>query len=260
MSTHKIKSFEDFLSSNVLESVKSDAEEVKQEIDFEEMEDVDPEKIAAALSKLIDANGDLDKIDIQEIEENFKQILESEEDNLNESGGIVVTVLEVIGTILGNAALIHFIAAGVSKILGRKVEDSKIAAGLKKIVDLIKNVTGFAGKMIEKFFAWLGKVFGFNPASQKIMGLIGLSIVTIVLLAVGIAYFPAAIAITGTAGVLTLILSVTALIGKAGEITKIISDIIAIVKMEIGNGNKEATSEEIENALHNLESGNLQMA
>jgi hypothetical protein len=151
MSTHKIKSFEDFLTSNVLESVKSDAEEIKQEIDFEEMEEVDPEKIAAALSKLIDANGDIDKIDIQEIEENFKQILESEEDKVNESGGTVVVVLEVIGTILGNAALIHFIAAGVSKILGRKVEDSKVKAALKKFVDMLKNVTGFAGKMIEKF-------------------------------------------------------------------------------------------------------------
>jgi hypothetical protein len=173
---------------------------------------------------------------------------------------MVVTVLEVIGTILGNAALIHFIAAGVSKILGRKVEDSKVKAALKKFVDMLKNVTGFAGKMIEKFFAWLGKVFGFNPSSQKIMGLVGLSIVTIILLAVGIAYFPAAAAITGTAGVLTLVLSVTALVGKAGEITKIISEIVEIIKVEIRNGEREAPAEEIEKALHNLESGDLQMA
>jgi hypothetical protein len=257
----RIMRFEDFARKEILESIKSDATEIESEIDVEDLETVDPKKLAVTLSKLIDAGGNLDKIDMQQIEESYLQILEEESgEEINEAEGAVVVALEVVGTILGNTALMHFLAEGISKILGRKVEASKITSSVKSFLDKVSKVTGYPAKMIEKFFAWLGKIFGFNPSSRKILSLIGLSIVTIVLLAVGIAYFPAAAAITGTAGVLTLILSVTALIGKAAEITKIVSEIIKVVKLELNNGDKELTEEEIEIAIHGLENAKLSIA
>jgi predicted unusual protein kinase regulating ubiquinone biosynthesis (AarF/ABC1/UbiB family) len=257
----KISSFSDFSQRyDLMESVETDAKEISTEIDFEEMEDVDPDKIAATLSKLIDAGGDIDKIDIDQIAENFQQIMEeenvSEDENLNESATGMVYVLEVVGTILGNADLLHFIGDVLSKKLGRKVDVSNVAQKLKVMVDALKKATGYPAKIIKKFFEWIGKLFGMDKASVKIMGLVGLGLATVVMLVIGVIYFPAAAALTGTSGILTVILSIGALIGKAAEITVVIKEVVEVMKAQVekaaGGDSSELTAQEIEKALGNL--------
>lgn len=253
MASSKILSFTQFSHSVVEESVKTDAREIKKEINIKDLEEVDPNKIAAAISDLLDANGDLEKIDIEKLEESYKKTNITED--LNESAGeSIIHALEVVSTILGNAALMEFISGKISKILGKKVETSSIISAVRKMINLIKEAVGFPSKVIEKFFEWLGKMFGFSASGQKIMGLLSLGVVVIILFVVGIAFFPAAASITGISGVLALILSVTALIGKAAEIVRIIQDIVSVIKLELRDGNREATKEEIEAALHHLES------
>lgn len=259
--TIRINNFDDFCKVyRVSESVETDAQEISTEIDFEEMEDVDPDKIAATLSKLIDAGGDIDKIDIDQIAESFQKIMEEENidenENLNESATGMVYVLEVVGTILGNADLLHFIGEALSKKLGKKVDVSNMAQKLKAIVDTLKKATGYPAKVIKKFFEWVGKKFGMDKTSIKIMGLVGLGLATVVMLVIGVIYFPAAAAVTGTSGVLAVILSIGALIGKTAEITVVIKEIVTLMKAEVekaaSGDSSEMTSQEIERALNNL--------
>lgn len=259
----RINTFAEFCQVyGVLESVEAEAREISTEIDFEELEDVDPDKIAATLSKLIDVDGDIDKIDIDQIAENFEEIMKeenvNEDETLNEAATGMIYVLEVIGTILGNADLLHFMGEFISKKLGKKVEVGKFVKSMQSFVEGVKKVTGYPAKVIKKFFEWIGKSLGMDKASTKIMGLVGLGLATVIMLLVGVLYFPAAAAVTGTTtGILTFILSISALIGKAAEITHVIQEIVGIMKEElenisVGKAVEELTAEEIEEVLATL--------
>ena len=261
MSESRTKRFQDFISfqeSNSLrESVEGEAKEIEKEIEPEEIEDIDPDKVAATLSALIDAGGNLDKIDMDQIEENFQQILEDSEKegtDINESETGVVYVLEVVGSILGNVDLLHFIGDALSKKLGKKVDLTKFASSILKIIDFIKKITGFPAKILKKFFEWIGKILGLDKAGSKLMGLTGLGVATVILMVVGIVFFPAAAAITGTSGVLALILSVTALIGKVTEITVVTQEIIKVIRVELHKEIKheEPTEEDMNKAIGEL--------
>ena len=239
----KLNRFQDFVSFSqnfsIRESVEGKAKEIEREIDPQEVEEIEPEKLAATLSHLIDAGGDLSKIDIDEIEENFEQTLEeSENDNINESENGLVYVLEIVGTTLGNVDIVHFINDMLSKKLGKQVDISKHVKHIKNIVDHIKDATGYPAKIFKKFFEWIGKIMGLDKVGSKLMGLASLAVLTIILIIVGIVFFPAAAAISGISGVLALILSITALIGKVAEIVVISQEIIKVIILELHNAMK----------------------
>jgi hypothetical protein len=253
--TKRFKSFISFKESEfVKESIEGEAKEIAQEIDTDEIEKIDPEKIAATLSALIDAGGDLDKIDLDQIEENFQQILEDSEKeggDINESETGIVYLLEVMGTVFGNVDLMHFISEKLSKKLGRKIDISKSAKLIESILNSIKKATGFAAKVFKKFFEWIGKLLGLDKVGTKLMGLISLGVATIIMIVVGIAFFPAASAISGISGVLALFLSVTALIGKITEVIVISQEIITVIRLELDKKlhTKDPTEEQIKNAI-----------
>jgi len=238
--------------SHIFENIQSEIEEITSVIDIETISDENPDKIAALLSKLIDADGDLDDVDINDVKENYKDIIEREDINENEGG--LVYVLEVVGTIMGNADLIHFIGDVTSKKLGRKVDVSKLAETIKKIVDFIKKATGYPAKIVKKFFEFIAKKFKMDIVGQKIMGLTGLAVATVCMLAIGLIFFPAASAITGTSGLITILLSFTAVIGKIIEITVIIQEVIKVMRLEIEKkvSSEKPSEKEIDDAIGSM--------
>jgi hypothetical protein len=259
---HKVHKFDEFLKHKVLESIVSmresiqtEIEEVSQKLDPKELVNDTPEELAGMLSNLLDAGGDLDKADLDDVKEHLSRIQENvEAEAINESESGLVYVLEVVGTIMGNADLIHYIGEILSKKLGKKVDVSKVSSYLKKFVDFVKTASGFPAKVIKKFFAWIAKMLGLNKSGTKIMGLVGLGVCTVILLIVGIMYFPAAAALTGASGIFTMLLSITSIIGKITEVTVIIQEIVNVVGDELVNRvtGKDPSEDEILDVLDNV--------
>ena len=181
-------------------------------------EDVtDDEVQAAMLSALIDANGKIDSIDVSDVESISKQIKESR-GYLAEGGGLLHTI-EAVGTILGNTAFIHALATGLHSIGFKNVDESQLKAKLEKGVKLIKNVTGFPAKVMEKAFSWIAKKLGVSITGQKVAGISGILVMTLALLALAIYLFPSV-----SSGIL-LIFSISGMVGKSVEIVKLIQEL-----------------------------------
>lgn len=190
-------------------------------------EDVtDDEVQAALLGALIDANGKVDSVDVSDVEAIKQDIKESRTYVIQESG--ILHGIEAAGTVLGNAALLNALAGGFSKV-GIKVNENLLKQKIEKVVNLIKKVTGFPAKMMEKAFEWISKKLGFSQFGQKVAGLSGVLIVTVAFLALAIYLFPSI-----GSGVL-LMFAISGMIGKTMEIANIIKEIWEHVKEELGD-------------------------
>lgn len=193
-------------------------------------EDISDEEVQAAmLMAALDAKGKLDKVDVEDVEGIAQKIQESRGQVLNES---VVHTIEVIGSILGNAALLNIITKAISKLAGRKMDPGKVKAGIEKVLKVLKSVTGFPAKAIEKFFMWITKLLGGGKAAQKIAGYSGLLVTVVIFFGMGIAFFPV---LGGTP--LMIVLSLTGLVGKGFELaalTKELDHAIEDYKRETG--------------------------
>ena len=213
---------------SLLENISGDASAIQKQVvslanDLKaDGEDItDDEVQAAMLSALISADGKIDQVDVSDIESIKTEIKESR-NYLTEEGG-VLHAIELVGTILGNAALIHVMAGGFSKV-GIKIDESKFKKNIERAVNLINKVTGYPAKMMEKAFTWIATKLGFDQLGQKIAGLAGTLIVTAAFLALAIYLFPSM-----TSG-LALVFAISGMIGKSIEIKKILGEIWEHIK------------------------------
>jgi len=227
-------------SKALLEAITGDASVVQKQLfslgnelkaDGEDV--TDDEVQAALLGALIDADGKVDNVDVSDVEAIKQDIKESRTYIIQESG--VLHSIELAGTILGNAALLHALAGGFSKV-GIKVDENSLKQKIEKVVNLIKKVTGFPAKMMEKAFMWISKKLGFSQFGQKVAGLSGVLVVTVAFLALAIYLFPS----VGSG--LLLMFAISGMIGKTVEIAKILKEIWEHVEEELGHA---ATSDTV---------------
>jgi len=182
-------------------------------------EDVTDEEVQAALlSALVDADGKIDAIDTSDVEAMKKEIRESRT-YVNESGGILHTI-EALGSVLGNSAFLHVLTEGLHKIGFKGAKEDKLKASLEKAVKAIKSVTGFPAKVMEKAFSWIAKKLGADVFGQKVAGMAGTLVVTVVLLALAVYLFPSV-----GSGVL-MIFAIMGMMGKSMEIVKLTKELI----------------------------------
>lgn len=198
-------------------------------------EDATSEEVQAALlMAALDDKGKLDKVDVQDVDAVASQIKEARGYTLAESGGGLIHALELVGNILGNVALMNVIAKAVEKATGKKVDPSKMAAGVNKMAARLKKRTGLPAKAMEKFFAFIAAKIGGGDVAQKIAGYSGTMIVVLAFFALGTLFFP----VLGGSP-LMIVLSLTGLVGKGFEIAalwKHIKEAIAQYKEEKGKG------------------------
>lgn len=219
-------------SKVLLEAITGDASTIQKQLfslgnelkaDGEDI--TDDEIQAALLGALIDANGKVDSVDVSDVEAIKQDIKESRSYVIQESG--VLHSIELAGTVLGNAALLHALAGGFSKV-GIKLNENTLKQKIEKVVNLIKKVTGFPAKMMEKAFVWISKKLGFSQFGQKVAGLSGVLIITVAFLALALYLFPSI-----GSGVL-LMFAISGMIGKTVEIAKILKEIWEHVQEELG--------------------------
>jgi hypothetical protein len=165
---------------------------------------------AAMLDALLDAGGKLDQVKADDVESVKQKIKEGRGYKLEESSA--AHALEGVGLLLGNAAFLHTLAAGIEKITHKKVNEDQLKQKLKNITDKIKTATGYPAKVMSKFFSLITKGWGGGEKSQKIAGLAGSLIVTIIFLSIGIALFPS------ISSWILFILAIGSFIGKGAEI------------------------------------------
>ena len=227
-------------SKVLLEAITGDASTVQKQLfslgnelkaDGEDV--TDDEVQAALLGALIDANGKVDSVDVSDVEAIKQDIKESRTHIIQESG--ILHSIEAAGTVLGNAALLNALAGGFSKV-GIKVDQNSLKQKIEKVVSLIKKVTGFPAKMMEKAFEWISKKLGFSQFGQKVAGLSGVLIVTIAFLALAIYLFPSI-----GSGVL-LVFAISGMIGKTVEIANIIKEIWEHIKEELAGATPSNTT------------------
>ena len=215
-------------------SANSALKQIGDKINNAGMDISDEEVQAALLSKLLDAGGKVDKVDVSDVQELEKQIQESR-DYIQESGGAAATVAHAVGDVLGNAAFIETIAHGLAKITGKK--DAEIKASFKKAQTFLKNagaIAGFPGKVIERFFKWIAAKWGGGEKAQKIFGITGMMLFVVVMAVVAILSFPSLTSFVSIA------LGATALLGKTMEMVKLIKHLIHT----IGSHEKEVEETE----------------
>lgn len=257
----QVKKFNEFI--DLLESVDSNAKEIEDKVDFEELEDLDPNKLAVVLQELIKADGNLDKVDIDHIEECYPQMLEEldEEDHLNESAGLMMDLLTLSGTVVGNMALVHFICQKMQKKIAKKIDEKEVQRKVIVIIEKLKNITGAPAKAVKDLFAWLAKKsLKTTDFKAEITGLAGLAAVVVGFYVLGVSEMPemghhiAKEASLST--VLSLSFGITALIGKTLELWTLSKEVGVAVAVEVKDliGGREATTKEMETAIGKIES------
>jgi hypothetical protein len=241
----RIQLFEQFNNvvnfNMLLESVTGDISTIKDEVKTEmaELEKdgaTDDETKAALLMQAIDLDGDLEEIDIDKLKKDVKEGMLIRGEGLNESAEGVIHIIEVIGNIAGNSALIEYLCEKAEKVTGKKMDAGKVKTTILGIVGALKKVTGLPAKAIEKFFEFIGHKTGMNAAGTKGLELVGMVAVIVFFFAMGVMHFP----VLGS-GILWWLLSLTGLVGKSIELIRIGKEIAHL----IGGGDKKKIQDEI---------------
>ena len=211
------------------ESAEGDADKVQSQLadltnDLKaDGEDITDEEVqAAVLSALIAADGDLNAVDVSDVEAIKTEIKESR-GYISEAGGALASI-HLVGDVLGTTAFVHVLATAMHKVTGADVDEVKLKAKLDRVFGAIKKVTGFPAKVMEKAFGWIAKKFGASETGQHIAGLSGTLVVTIAFLALAVYLFPSI-----TSGIL-LVIAIMGVVGKSAEIIKLTKDLIRYIK------------------------------
>ena len=226
----------------LLESVTGDIADIKDEVKHE-MDELgkegaeDDEIKAALLMQAIELDGDLEDLDIDKLKKDVKEGMLLRGQPLNESAGGIIHIIEVIGNIAGNSALIEYICEKAEKATGKKMDSEKIKATILGLVGALEKVTGLPAKAIEKFFEFIGTKLGMSFSGKKSLELVGMVCVIVFFFALGVSHFP----VLGT-GVLWWLLSLTGLVGKSVELIRIGKEIAHL----IGSGDKQEIQDELE--------------
>jgi hypothetical protein len=229
------------LSNLILESADGDASAIQsqlQDLSTElksDGEDISDEEVQAAmLNALVDANGDVSQVDVEDVEAIKTEIRESRGYTLTEGGG-VLGAIHVVGDVLGNSAFIHELAIGIEKVTGKKIDEGKLKSKIESIAGKIKKVSGFPAKAMEAAFEWITKKLGGSEFQQKVAGIAGTLVATIALLTLAVYFFPSI-----TSGVL-IVFAITGMLGKSAEIYKLIKELIHHLKTNETNISTQGT-------------------
>lgn len=229
------------LSNLILESVDGDASSIQsqlQDLSAElksDGEDITDEEVQAAmLNALVDANGDVSQVDVDDVEAIKTEIRESRGYTLTEGGG-VLGALHTVGDVLGNSAFLHELAIGIEKVTGKKVDEGKLKSKIESVTSMLKKVTGLPAKAMEKAFEWIAKKLGGSEFQQKVAGIAGTLVATIALLALAAYFFPSI-----TSGIL-MVFAITGMLGKSAEIYKLIKELIHHLKTNETNISAQGT-------------------
>ena len=197
-------------------------------------EDITDEEVQAAmLTALIKSDGNINAIDVSDVESIKKEIKESRNYIYEGTSGIL-HFIEYVGTILGNAALLHLLSEALHKI-GIPIPEEKLKTNINNFVTRVKSITGAPAKAMELAFEWIAKKIGLGSFGQKIAGISGSLLVTFALFAIGVYLFPSI-----TSAIL-LIFALTGLVGKAGEIYTMIKKLYQIISEELTKNPELAT-------------------
>jgi hypothetical protein len=233
------------LLENVTKEIKDVDKDVAEILKDLEKEGADEEDAKAAIMmqamELADKGKDMEEIDIEKAKEEVKEGLKIKGkslDEISESAGGVVHAIEMAGVVLGNAALLEFIAKKLQKLTGKKMDPSKMKERIEGFLGAMKKVTGLPGKMISKFFGWVAEKFGADAQAKKGAEVIGMGLLVVFLFGLGVMFFPlAGASLTG------IIVSITGLIGKVAELQHIYKEIKELIgKAQEGD---EKAAEEI---------------
>jgi hypothetical protein len=212
----------------LLESAEGDAAVVQNQLFSlgaelkKDGEDItDDEVQSAMLSALIDADGKVNNVDASDIASIKKEIKESR-GYINEAG--ILHSIEALGTVLGNAALLHALAEGLHKLGFKSINADKLKDKIETVISKIKIVTGYPAKVMEKAFSWIAKKLGFDTFVQEIAGIAGTVIATVILLSLAVYFFPS------IKSVVLMIFAITGMVGKSTEIYTLIKKLIAHIK------------------------------
>jgi hypothetical protein len=229
----------------ILENVSGDIKDVQKDVDTiikdlkDEGKDAETDEVKAAILMqaidLADAGKDLEDLDIEKAKSDVKEGIDIRGQVLNESESAVVLALEVAGNILGNSALLEFITEKLEKLTGKSMDPGKIKSTIEGILGGISKVTGLPGKAISKFFSWVAGKFGANMDGKKAAELLGTGTMVVFLFAIGVANFP----VLGS-GVIWWVLSLTGLVGKSVELTKIYREIKDLITKAASGDEKAA--------------------
>lgn len=218
------------MTNLILESASGDASAVQSQLQSlsaelkADGEDITDEEVQAAmLDALVDANGDVSQVDVEDIESIQNEIRESRGYTLTEGGG-VLGALHTVGDVLGNSAFLHELAIGIEKVTGKKVDEGKLKSKIESITGMLKKVTGFPAKAMEKAFEWIAKKLGGSEFQQTVAGIAGTLVATVALLALAAYFFPSI-----TSGIL-MTFAITGMLGKSAEIYKLIKELIHHLK------------------------------
>lgn len=244
--TKRIQLFEQFNRGlnfdRLLESVTGDIVDIKDEVK-KEMDELgkegakDDEIKAALLMQAIEKDGDLEEVDVDKLKKDVKEGMLIRGESLNEDAEGIIHIIEVIGNIAGNSALIEYICEKAEKATGQKMDAGKIKTTIQGIAGALKKVSGLPAKAIEKFFEFIGKKTGMSSSGKKGLELVGMVCVIVFFFALGVSHFP----VLGS-GILWWMLSLTGLVGKSIELVRIGKEIAHL----IGNGDKKEIQDEIE--------------
>jgi Asp-tRNA(Asn)/Glu-tRNA(Gln) amidotransferase C subunit len=189
----------------------------------------DEEVQAAMLSALIDADGDISQVDVDDVEQAKQDIEEARGYRIDEAGSTTVHVIEGIFNVLGSAALLNSIAEKVEKATGKKVNVDQVQTKLEKILGVVKTVSGLPAKAMEKTFEWIAKKLGGGKFAQKIAGYSGTLVAVTAMAIFGVMHFPSA------ASGFAFVFALAGLLGKGAEMIKLVQEIVHAVREEIGS-------------------------
>ena len=200
-------------------------------------EDITDEEVQAAmLMAALQDNGNLDKVDAQDVEAIAQQIQEARGYRLKEAGGGgLLHTIELVGAALGNVALLNVVATTMKELTGKEINPDQISQKIEKAMGPIKKLTGLPAKAMEKFFEWITKKLGGGKASQKIAGYSGTIVVVTILLALGLLFFP----VLGASPIMVF-LSLTGIVGKGFELTTLWSHLVDAIKQYKQEGGEDA--------------------
>jgi len=229
--------------SSVASSVQGELKKLGDDVVDAGLDMADDEVQAALLMSLLDSKGDIDKVDVSDVEAIEKQVQEAR-GHINESASGVGAVVHTIGDILGNAAVVEVLSIGIAKITGKK--DSDVGTAMKKVQKIFKNVgaiAGLPGKAIERAFKWIAAKWGAGEKTQKIFGIVGMMMFVVVMFIIGVLSFPS------LTSAVTITIGVTALLGKTVEFIKLTKHLIHSIgkhEKEISDTNKTDLEKKID--------------
>jgi uncharacterized membrane protein YeaQ/YmgE (transglycosylase-associated protein family) len=192
--------------------------------------DADSEEVQAAmLGALVDADGDISKVDVDDVEKIKQDIEENRGYKINEASGGWIDMLHKLVDILGNAALLNAIADNVEKVSGKKLDKEKLKSKMEKLAAHVKTISGWPAKQLEKFFAFVARSLGGGKFAQKIAGYSGTLLATAIMFAFGIAHFPS------VGASFSFFFAIGGLLGKGAEMIHMIKEIMKAVQEEMAN-------------------------